>query len=62
MNHGGTRKGAGRPSVGIDEKRMMLLISQGVSQREIARRFEVSSPVIWYRVKQINAILKRGSK
>ena len=56
MTHGGARPNAGRPSVQLDEKRMMLLIGQGVSQREIAQRFGVPAHVISYRVKK----LKKG--
>lgn len=54
MSHGGKRSGAGRPEVQLDEKRMMLLIGQGVSQREIAQRFGVGQQVIWYRVNKLN--------
>ena len=53
MTHGGARIGAGRPSVLIDEKRMMTLTKQGVSWREIAKRFGVPLCVIQYRVTKI---------
>ena len=57
MTHGGARLNAGRPEVQIDEKRVMALIRQGISQREIAKRFGVGQQVIWYRVNK----LKRGN-
>lgn len=50
MTHGGERQGAGRPSVPLDEKRMMHLINQGVSRREIGKRFGVAADVIAKRV------------
>ena len=56
MTHGGKRLNAGRPQAQIDEKRVMALIGQGISQREIAKRFGVGQHVIWYRVNK----LKKG--
>jgi hypothetical protein len=41
--HGGARKGAGRPAIQIDKRRVLVLRGQGLSIREIAERFEVSS-------------------
>ena len=54
MTHGGKREGAGRPSVLIDENRLMALQKQGVSWREIAERFGVPLCVIQYRVTKLN--------
>jgi transposase len=54
---GGKRQGAGRPATLIDERRMMVLIGQGVSRVEIAGRFGVGKHVITDRVQK----LKKGN-
>jgi transposase len=45
---GGARPGSGRKPTMIDERRTLVLHSQGVSMREIAERFSVSIQVIKY--------------
>ena len=45
---GGARPGSGRKPTPIDERRTLVLHSQGVSMREIAERFNVSIQVIKY--------------
>jgi transposase len=50
---GGPRPGAGRKPALFDEKRALALKSQGISMREIARRFDVSEYAIkWFFRKQ----------
>lgn len=55
MKHGGKRQNAGRPQVPIDEKRMMVLVEQGVSRKAIAERFGVKAHVIRDRVNKLKA-------
>jgi len=50
MTHGGKRAGAGRPRSNIDDKRVMVLRSQGVSCPAIALRFGVPLGVIRYSI------------
>jgi transposase len=50
--HGGARKGAGRPAIQIDKRRVLVLRGQGLSIREIAERFEVTQMVIRRVLKQ----------
>lgn len=57
MTHGGERPGAGRPSTAIDERRMLVLMGQGVTMPEIAQRFGVTLHVIQYRSRK----LKKGA-
>ena len=45
---GGARPGSGRKPTLIDERRTLVLHSQGVSMREIAERFGVSLQAIKY--------------
>ena len=45
---GGARPGSGRKPTLIDERRTLVLHSQGESMREIAERFGVSLQVIKY--------------
>lgn len=45
---GGARPGSGRKPTPIDERRVLVLHSQGESMREIAERFGVSLQVIKY--------------
>jgi len=45
---GGARPGSGRKPTMIDERRTLVLHSQGVSMREIAERFNVGLQVIKY--------------
>jgi transposase len=52
MTHGGKRSGAGRPPMDISISRVYKLHDDGMSAREIARRFEVSKSVI-------NRLIKR---
>jgi len=52
LNHGGKRKGAGRPRINISVSRVLKLFSEGVTKKEIAKRFEVSDMTI-------NRIIKR---
>ena len=54
MTHGGKRPGAGRPTTNVDERRLLVLQSQGVSQQEIADRFGVSKNVIGYRLRKMH--------
>ena len=46
MSHGGKRKNAGRPRVNISISRVLKLFSQGITKKEIAKRFEVSDMTI----------------
>ena len=46
LGHGGKRKSAGRPRVNISISRVLKLFSEGVTKKEIARRFEVSEMTI----------------
>jgi len=50
--HGGARKGAGRPAIQIDKRRVLVLRGQGLSIRAIAERFEVTNMVIRRVLKQ----------
>jgi transposase len=50
--HGGARKGAGRPAIQIDKRRVLVLRGQGLSIRAIAERFEVTQMVIRRVLKQ----------
>ena len=52
MTHGGKRKNAGRPRVNISISRVLKLFSEGITKKEIAKRFEVSDMTI-------NRIIKR---
>ena len=46
MTHGGKRNGAGRPRANVSVSRVLKLFSEGVTKKEIARRFEVSDMTI----------------
>ena len=46
LNHGGKRKGAGRPRINISVSRVLKLFDQGITKKEIAIRFEVSDTTI----------------
>ena len=46
LNHGGKRKGAGRPRINISIPRVLKLFNQGITKKEIAKRFEVSDMTI----------------
>lgn len=50
--HGGARKGAGRPAVPIDKRRVLVLRGQGLSMRAIAERFNVTVTIIKRVLKQ----------
>lgn len=52
MTHGGKRVNAGRPRMDIFINRVYKLHDEGISAREIARRFEVSHMTI-------NRLIKR---
>lgn len=52
MNHGGKREGSGKPRTLIDERRLMVLIDQKVTMRDIGRRLGVSEWVIQRAVKR----------
>jgi transposase len=54
MTHGGKRDKAGRPRMDIFINRVYKLHDDGISAREIARRFEVSHMTI-------NRLIKRRS-
>jgi len=55
-SHGGTRKGSGRPTTQLDEKRIVALRAQGFSIAKIAERFGVKEHIIRYALDRI----KRG--
>jgi Mor family transcriptional regulator len=57
MTHGGKRAGAGRPPKDISVSRVYSLYDSGVNIKEIARRFNVSAPVISRLIKKRNAKL-----
>jgi Mor family transcriptional regulator len=57
MTHGGKRAGAGRPPKDISASRVYTLHDAGVNLKEIARRFNVSAPVISRLIKKRNAKL-----
>ena len=46
LNHGGKRKGAGRPRINISITRVLKLFNQGITKKEIAIKFEVSDMTI----------------
>ena len=46
MTHGGKREGAGRPLIEINMRRVMVLVNEGLTHREIAERFGVRKDVI----------------
>jgi DNA invertase Pin-like site-specific DNA recombinase len=46
MTHGGKRKGAGRPRINISVSRVLKLFDQGITKKEIAKKFEVSHMTI----------------
>ena len=46
MSRGGARPGAGRPKVNVDERRVRVLAADGVPQRAIAARMQVSRDVV----------------
>ena len=46
LNHGGKRKGAGRPRANISVSRVLKLFNQGITKKEIAEKFEVSDMTI----------------
>ena len=58
MKHGGNRTGAGRPATPLDERRMLNLVGQGISQREIAERFGLTKTLIYARLRKLR---KKGS-
>ena len=50
--HGGARKGAGRPAVPVDKRRVFVLREQGLSHKAIAERFGVTTTIIRRVLKQ----------
>jgi len=46
LNHGGKRKGAGRPRANISVSRVLKLFDQGVTKKDIAEKFGVSEVTI----------------
>jgi len=46
IGHGGKRKGAGRPRANISVSRVLKLFDQGITKKEIAKKFEVSHMTI----------------
>ena len=46
LNHGGKRKGAGRPRINISISRVLKLFDQGVTKKDIAEKFGVSEVTI----------------
>ncbi len=54
MTHGGKRKGAGRPRVNISISRVYKLVDEGLTQKEIAKKFEVSHMTICRIIKRRN--------
>ena len=62
MTHGGKRPNAGRPLTSIDERRVMVLVGQGVSQQTISLRFGVTLNVIAYRVAKIKKRSEHADK
>jgi transposase len=54
MTHGGKRKGAGRPRVNISISRVYKLVDEGLTQKEIAKKFEVSHMTINRLIKRRN--------
>jgi DNA-binding transcriptional regulator LsrR (DeoR family) len=57
MTHGGKRAGAGRPPKDISASRVYSLYDSGIDMKEIARRLNVSAPVISRLIKKRNAKL-----
>lgn len=53
MTHGGERTGAGKPRTNLDERRLKVLLAEGLSQRAIGERFGVGRCVIQRMVKRM---------
>ena len=49
---GGARVGSGRKPANLDRRRMMVLLNQGVTMKEIAIKFDVTYETIKYAVKK----------
>ena len=60
MTHGGKRAGAGRPPKNISASRVYSLYDSGVNMKEIARRFNVSAPVISRLIKAYRALMRKA--
>jgi DNA invertase Pin-like site-specific DNA recombinase len=56
LGHGGKRKGAGRPRINISISRVLKLFDQGITKKEIAKRFEVSDVTIGRIIKRRNDV------
>ena len=52
---GGARKGAGRKPANLDTRRMMVLLGQGVTMKEIAIKFDVTYETIKYAVSKVKS-------
>lgn len=52
---GGARAGSGRKPANIDTRRMMCLLNQGVTKKEIASRFGVTYEAIKYAVSKVKS-------
>lgn len=46
MSHGGKRSGAGRKRINVDERLIRVLAADGIPQRDIAARMQVSRDVV----------------
>jgi transposase len=53
LTHGGARKGAGRPAISVDKRRVEVLMKEGVSTKAIAERFGVTPAVIKRVIREI---------
>lgn len=38
VTHGGKREGSGKPRANLNERRVMVLVSEGLTRKEIAER------------------------
>lgn len=59
VSRGGARPGAGRPKVNVDERRVRVLAADGITQRAIAARMQVSRDVV-RRVLRTHSTLARA--
>ena len=52
---GGARVGSGRKPANLDRRRMMVLLNQGVTMKEIAIKFNVTYETIKYAVRKVKS-------